>query len=624
MSEDKNSGKWASEVFDFIRLFKRTGSSFFGLFLLELGWILLLMLISRLYPVGDNPPLPTIFWLSGKTIQVSQLLLPGLIVVFLAWIIGSRVIVYLWMPINLILKIVVLLFLMLLFALIWSVNVLIFPISKLIEDLLIKNYLNKLDPTYREEIITAHEKVWFSLLEMYTKNGTRKEIRNTYGKKVEQVLYNKNADKEKAKQIVQSSINRLASREVALDEINFRAWFLLSWIWSVFESSITSIFSQANIGIAPIQSFSYEEEQTSIKLASQIFSTAIDWTRWTLKDIDAVEYVKFHILPEHIIPKDAIAAQKIKNWLNFDVLFWGSYITGSNKKIWINTSANLPPADNQKKQRKVKKDKKEERAIPELFLRDYKVEPFVLVIDHDQPWQAYAILVLALILTIQSRTRKYEKDLVDKLSNDGGKKIDLIIGRLIRDIFSKMPTTKDESIYPSIEELMIDVAGKWIGHKIGDFLIGDENIDFVSQNNLVFYKILTDCINRKPTIVENYYRAGMLACFAEREDDALKLFTDAKKYEERISFGLAEVQIRTDVHMAIFDLHGVHVGRDEAFRLSKFAAYVARAINILGSEAKQWIKEDFEKDTYYSLSEAKYFSEDSLKIFSVIQKLLIE
>lgn len=571
MSEDKNSGKWASEVFDFIRLLKRTGSSFFGLLILELGWILFLMLISRIYPVGDNPPPPTILLPSGKDIQIAQLLLPGVLIVFILWFFGSGFYIYLWIPLSLVIKLIVMLVLFLITALAWLVNAFIFPVTKLIENRLVANFLKNSDSEKKQKNIADREKSWMSLLELYIDWKNREKIREVFGKDVERALYSDNVSEDESAQIIKFRVRDLASREVALEEIKFRAWFLFIWVGSIFRVPISSFFSQANIGIAPIQSFSYDEEQTSIKLAAQVFSTAIDWTRWALKDIDAVEYVKFHILPEHVIPKDAVGAQKIKNWLNFDVLFWGSYITGSNKKIWINTSANLPNSDNEEYS---KTEKWEERAIPKLFLRDYKVEPFVLAIDHDKPWQTYAILALALIMTIQSRKQRYEKDLIDKLSNDGSKKIDLIISKLIRDIFEKMSTSKEKSNYPSIEELMIDVAGNWIGYKIGDILVRDETVDFVSKNRLVFYKILQDCINRKPTITENYYRAGMLACFAEREEDALKLFSDVGSYEEKVPTSLAQAQIRTDVHLAILDLRSSHVGRSEAFRLSKLAAYI--------------------------------------------------
>ena len=62
MSEDKSSGKWAGEVFDFIRLFERTGNSVFGLLLLEIGWILDLLIPTivrvkdgNLYLIGSKP-----------------------------------------------------------------------------------------------------------------------------------------------------------------------------------------------------------------------------------------------------------------------------------------------------------------------------------------------------------------------------------------------------------------------------------------------------------------------------------------------------------------------------------------------------------------------------------------
>lgn len=47
MSE-KSEAKYAAEAFELFRLFDRIGRSFYGLLLLEIGWLLILILAAKL------------------------------------------------------------------------------------------------------------------------------------------------------------------------------------------------------------------------------------------------------------------------------------------------------------------------------------------------------------------------------------------------------------------------------------------------------------------------------------------------------------------------------------------------------------------------------------------------
>ena len=55
MADEKSQGKWASEIYDTVRIFRRINSTIYGLLSVEIGWILLLVLVTKLSSPGKNP-----------------------------------------------------------------------------------------------------------------------------------------------------------------------------------------------------------------------------------------------------------------------------------------------------------------------------------------------------------------------------------------------------------------------------------------------------------------------------------------------------------------------------------------------------------------------------------------
>jgi hypothetical protein len=54
-TEPRHDAKYASEAFEFLRLFQRIGRSLTGLVFLELGWTLLTVLATRLAGTSGTP-----------------------------------------------------------------------------------------------------------------------------------------------------------------------------------------------------------------------------------------------------------------------------------------------------------------------------------------------------------------------------------------------------------------------------------------------------------------------------------------------------------------------------------------------------------------------------------------
>jgi len=74
--------------------------------------------------------------------------------------------------------------------------------------------------------------------------------------------------------------------------------------------------------------------------------------------------------------------------------------------------------------------------------------------------------------------------------------------------------------------------------------------------------------------------------------------------------------------MAIFDLQISNGGAEEAIRLSRLAAYIARALNLLGSEVKETTIEKLKEETLYFVTDNSIVDDDNVTILNVIKQLL--
>ena len=109
MSEKSNS-KYASEAFELFRLFNQVGKSFFGLLLLEIRWLFVLWLTTKLIPDNADSfrlPIPYFKSLSPFNIyfeetDITKIAVVGGLLVFIIWIIYSRLSQIIVRPIRLI------------------------------------------------------------------------------------------------------------------------------------------------------------------------------------------------------------------------------------------------------------------------------------------------------------------------------------------------------------------------------------------------------------------------------------------------------------------------------------------------------------------------------------------
>lgn len=111
MSE-KSEAKYAAEAFELFRLFDRIGRSFYGLLLLEIGWLLILILAAKLTGEKAGPPMlavpmPTVIgppYLRFEDVRITAVSVVGGILIFAGWVFYSRLHHYLVVPFALLLR----------------------------------------------------------------------------------------------------------------------------------------------------------------------------------------------------------------------------------------------------------------------------------------------------------------------------------------------------------------------------------------------------------------------------------------------------------------------------------------------------------------------------------------
>lgn len=561
---ERISGKWAAEIYDLLRIFSRLNNSVYGLLLLEIGWVFLLILISKLSPSGGDSPEPAILTIpfigvGGSILEtrVLDLVVPGSLVILLLWGWRTNLFIYISWPIIYIFKLIVIAILFIVLIIVVLVNLLLFPFFWPIEYLLVRRWLRNLKP-----------EVFQKLAEEYGEQQAKK------------TLY-----------------------EMALKEISFNALILAKKFSPPLTDIMRNIISQSRIGLAPLQSYNYEEDLNAAKAPSQVFSIAITRTKWQLEYLKSFQYVQFVHLPQHLTPKNSTQARRIRRFLGLDALVWGSYLTEDYNKIWINIDCPLP-------KNKVNKRKNGKVFISNIFPWVLDIEPRMLVIDQRNSWDAYVTLILATIRTFKARRRPNSP--ITKFFDNlyyGELDVDKLIEHLIFDAFQEIPNTVSDingDIYPVPTQNLADIAGKWVARQLRPELRYEGKNE--SADSLVnrLLPIQIRCVTLAPDIVENYYRLGTLYCLAGEVDKSLETFGQARQYEVIRNYSLP-FYVRANAKMALAELDK---STFSDVPLARYVAYVARAINIGGQETKGILLSEFKNSMFFKVREFREKSKE--------------
>jgi hypothetical protein len=550
----KPSGQWASEAFDFLRLFQRVNGQVQGLIIIEIGWTLLLLLAKGLSQTDTTPiisiPYPISLWPLKFLVADSRLTTVytfGAILIALIWFFTSGLYLYLYLPLKTLLKI----FVVSLVTIVLTIIVIIPAIiSVLVGFILARRWERKQDPEKIKQL--------------------REKFGANYTQKILEQVEKKNVIGEK---IVRPLIGN-------------------------YGKIISFLISTAGIGLAPFYSYSFEEDMKAAKAPMQIFAAAIGTLQTKLRNLDDLRKISFWSIPTVIKVDSAQRAHFIRRWMGLDTILWGSYLSIDPPLIWLNIEQEQSKGNSQKSSTENKLDSNKFHPFPRMArLKDY-----IIVVNQDDLLDIYIVLLITLIHTLNIRQDKRRRGIffsLDKFGYSMGTENQIML-HLIRDaLFSierKIENPASKDFYPPARKVLVDIAGQWIGHQME---FGGGFGDHFSSRALK--EVAVKCIELEPDNANHYYRLAAIECVIGDEEAANKAIGLAQEYDQAKSW-VDPIELVSEIDVEFGLLDGI-LG-DTSYKLAKIAALSAQAITT-GEYAKASLKEAFVKTVYWQFIETE-------------------
>lgn len=547
MAEDNSSGKWAAESFDFLRLFQRIGSQFSGFIMLEIGWALLLLLVAKL-SASDATPVIGLPWISAnggfvaRDVRLTTLFPVGSIGLALIWFFTSGLYLIVWMPIARCFRFLGVAIVTILVIALVILTLPIAFISFFVEEYLFRRWKKKVDPEKLQQIVRDH--------------------------------------------------GETTLREVAKKAMKFDAMWLQNWIGNQGHKLMSRWASVGFVGLAPLYSYSYDEDLFAAKAPLQVFAEAIGRLRLKLKNLDAIHFLRFQSLPHLIRVTSHPSAEWLRKWLGLDALLWGSYLSVAPPKIWLNIEQRLTPVA-------IDQEKSKNWLEIDPLQSSMNLDRAMVVADQNDPFDVYIVLVIALMEALKSRreTKWHSRfKWQDKLYLSGTA-VDDIVTHLVRDVLLSLPVTplKPDKNYPSAKEVLVEIGGKWIATA----LEGRFKLQQRTERYQLLEEVAQKCVQLKPEDSDNYYRLAVLQCLLDKETKALNSMKAAFDRDKNAKWA-DEVELMVHAQMDMFDLD-IEGSRAE-IKLAKAAIHVARAITFAKDKERErkYLLEDFQKSEYFT------------------------
>ncbi len=560
---ENSGGKWAAEVYDLLRLFRRIGRSVIGLLFLELGWLLYITALSKLaYNTSTGSGTTATAsrgltlefpWPTGSfaqpfklvNVQLVALYFSGALLILAAWLFYSGMYRYLSVPLWAILKVVAIIVYVVVVVIAAIINIPMLLFTVPLERWQLNTYLKK--------------------------NGFTNEVLQ-------------GMDIEKRENI----------RKDALEKISGR-WVIRENARGALTSFVSRSISRGKIGIAYLVSDTYDEDLQASKIPRQAFSYGIERLKYKMRNFDLVNFVKYDFLPPQIIISNSKRAEIIRRLFGLDVLLWGSYVAGNKDIIWLNIQVNrtLISAAERKNEKKTEDEKEKEREVDEsrIFPHRFDINPQTILMNQNEPLDAYAVIFLSMLIVLQIHRKKREDDRLmrslDRIAVAWHRKDDIIF-RFIEDTFLPIPDNRElrDDFIPSTRSFLVEMVGKWLGnvvnpvtYKSGPLVIGRAHPSFKK-----LHPVAQKCVKLMPHVSVHYYRLGAIECLLGNKVQAVDAFKQARKLE----VGIDKLRYIHDTSAAdiivIFARPNFDTDR-QSIALAQFTALSARAINIGGHEA---------------------------------------
>ncbi|MBP6472372.1 MAG: hypothetical protein KBE23_06630 [Chloroflexi bacterium] len=557
----KPTGKWAGEAFDFLRLFYRVGDQVTGLILIEISWAIFLVLLARLGP-ENTVRIIGIPWIESgqlaiRDVRLTSVFIFGAILIAFIWFLSSGLYLYITVPLQRIARNLALVLLQLLFVLFGAAYLPFYFILQPIHNYLISKKFKELPPEKQKDI-----------QDQIAESGLEFKV----------------------------AIRKALSKDIKLDPL-----WPIDKLDGPFDRAVTALMSRGYIGLASLNSYTFNEERLAIKAPMQIFASAIEQLRFNLHVARSTGRVRFQILPPIIKIHTNNRARFVRKWLGYDAIVWGSYLNTDSSLIWLNLEHALDHGDFA-----VTKN----RDLAQLVQNDpfhsfarVQISPS-LVIDQEDPLDAYIALLLAFVSGLQARKKRrffLGQSLRDEIYTDGNNDEFLIITHLVQQtLFDLKPPLPQKTLYVTAKDALLDLAGRWLSRHLGGsgylYAIGR---DRTRPSHHALREVAARCAMLAPENPYNYYR--LAACEY--------LVGDAESAEKAVQLGLEKDSdlkwldsIRLYVVTKMTMLQHLHGSSDkDELIAAKLFVYLNRAIACGGQTTKEHLREDFTKTLIYAL-----------------------
>jgi hypothetical protein len=591
MAEESES-KSISQVLDILKLFQRFGRSFTGLLLLELGWTLILTLAAKL--AGEKAEAPKI-----QHVPFTVIWLIGSAVVFVGWGIYSRLFAYFIVPLIVALKPIVDVAFVLVAVLLGLLQLTLAPLVLPLHAWMVRRW------------IKHYKEAWIR------KNISRDPATGTPSEDPE-AAYARWLEK------FEQDHGKKALEGVASDKIFLKKSFLRNFSQFLGEKLLTPVHSGVRIGLAPMESYVLNEHLVVPKRAIQQYGTAIANVKARLRNVKGIEHIRFVTLPSQFGISTREQAAFASRLFGLDTVLWGRYGDTDEQYACVYIYDHHP-------QRLPKKDDESGLGYPEILFPSVlggSVVPEIPAISFSpqSAKQLHVVLLAAVLRTLESRhsrgPRRWLKSW-DEIYYSSSDAINQILAYLVFEVFPLLPDQVVQGdIIPTADAVLVDLAGRWIGHQfLGTLISGENRWETTGKQRFArqLHSVLSKCSQLMPNRPEHFYRRGAVSCILGEKLCAIHDFQEAGRLDA-LSDNLRWNGPIVAAETALNALDRAS-GTEQDVAVALFAAQAACAINS-GSEAK--VRDIIEKPPADStfFTDLEYVPDSKPVAIMVIEELL--
>lgn len=557
---------------EYLRLFRQEGRSLAGLVLLEIGWVLLLLLASKLAAGAGGT--------AAEHGAPGRAVLWSVPLNFLeVWAIGSLAILFLWLLYSGLLNQVVRIAytpLRPLVHFLFTIVVIVIGLLDAIVSFILRTARNIAMP----DPIKAHQGRWIAEKRKEEPQLSAEEANAAYDRWVAD-LKAKNGE---------GALEELIQKQERFDP------FAAVWrLWQLVGTHILApTQSSVRIGLAvPIihsQTGGQRVQPEPFPNLLRAYASAKSRT----KRLPVMRDVRMMILPLVVPISNHERARLWARLLSLDMLIWCdaplSHMEPAH--VFLQKSperTNSTPEDD-------RFGNEYQRSLFPSNSNELRIDPQAFSLAMTDQLGAYAGFLVAVALAICRRRRRsliHWLKTWDRTFDFADQRVSELVEHLAFEVLPRLSLDdQDETTAPSIRWQIAGLIGSWVGRHMREDALTRAQWQRHGETRFgqQLMRILEACVRLAPERPENWFRMGALACFLENRDVALEAFHRASERAQR------RLEIKPTGALVIADdvVKGeakTGVGRAERLAWGRFAAHAACALAVGGDWETKGIRE---------------------------------